>query len=89
MAERVGFEPTWDLRPQRISSPRRYVHFGTSPAIQETGSHFKQIDPLGRRGRCGAVGNIRNEIFVRSGDQSSPQEIHFNLSVFLSGISQS
>ncbi len=31
MAERVGFEPTWDLRPQRISSPRRYVHFGTSP----------------------------------------------------------
>jgi len=31
MAERVGFEPTWGLRPQRISSPRRYDRFGTSP----------------------------------------------------------
>ena len=31
MAERVGFEPTWGLRPQRISSPRRYGRFGTSP----------------------------------------------------------
>ena len=31
LAERVGFEPTWGLRPQRISSPRRYDRFGTSP----------------------------------------------------------
>ena len=31
LAEREGFEPSWGLRPQRISSPRRYGHFGTSP----------------------------------------------------------
>ncbi len=31
LAERVGFEPTWSYCPQRISSPRRYGHFGTSP----------------------------------------------------------
>ena len=31
MAERVGFEPTWGLRPQQISSLRRYDRFGTSP----------------------------------------------------------
>ncbi len=33
VAERVGFEPTWGLRPQRISSPRRYGRFGTSPKL--------------------------------------------------------
>ncbi len=33
LAERVGFEPTWGLRPQRISNPRRYDHFGTPPKL--------------------------------------------------------
>ena len=32
LAERVGFEPT-GLSPQKISSLRRYDHFGTSPHI--------------------------------------------------------
>ena len=32
MAEREGFEPPWDLRPQQISSLRRYDRFGTSPS---------------------------------------------------------
>ena len=31
MEEREGFEPSWDLRPQQISSLRRYDRFGTSP----------------------------------------------------------
>ena len=40
LAERVGFEPTWSLRPQRISSPRRYGHFGTSPQDGRWGLRF-------------------------------------------------
>ena len=31
LAERVGFEPTWGVSPQQISSLRRYDRFGTSP----------------------------------------------------------
>ncbi len=31
LAERVGFEPTWAVRPQRFSRPPRYDRFGTSP----------------------------------------------------------
>ncbi len=34
MAERVGFEPTWDVSPQPISSRCRYGHFGTSPGMR-------------------------------------------------------
>ena len=31
MAERVGFEPTWELPPNPLSRRARYDHFGTSP----------------------------------------------------------
>ena len=32
LAERVGFEPTWERKaPHLISSQRRYDRFGTSP----------------------------------------------------------
>ncbi len=31
LAERVGFEPTWEFPPKSISSRPRYDHFGTSP----------------------------------------------------------
>ncbi len=32
LAEREGFEPSWErLTPHSISSRRRYGHFGTSP----------------------------------------------------------
>ena len=32
MAEKEGFEPSWErLAPHPISSRRRYDHFGTSP----------------------------------------------------------
>jgi hypothetical protein len=31
VAERVGFEPTWEQAPHLISSQRRYDRFGTSP----------------------------------------------------------
>ena len=31
LAERVGFEPTWGVRPQPISNRCRYDRFGTSP----------------------------------------------------------
>ena len=35
LAERVGFEPTWELlAPKSISSRPRYGHFGTSPELQ-------------------------------------------------------
>ena len=44
LAERVGFEPTWGLRPQRISSPRRYGHFGTSPNSVQRGGRTHIIE---------------------------------------------
>ena len=31
MAERVGFEPTWELPPNPLSRRARYYRFGTSP----------------------------------------------------------
>ena len=31
MAERVGFEPTWELPPNPLSRRARYDRFGTSP----------------------------------------------------------
>jgi hypothetical protein len=31
VAERVGFEPTWELPPNPLSRRARYDHFGTSP----------------------------------------------------------
>ena len=52
LAERVGFEPTWGLRPQRISSPRRYGHFGTSPnPVQHGGgySYYRVLNPVSER----------------------------------------
>ena len=32
VAERVGFEPTWELPPNPLSRRARYDHFGTSPS---------------------------------------------------------
>ncbi len=33
MAEKVGFEPTYDFHRNLISSEGRYDHFDTSPSI--------------------------------------------------------
>ena len=33
LAERVGFEPTWAVRPERFSRPPRYDHFDTPPSF--------------------------------------------------------
>ena len=84
MAERVGFEPTWDLRPQRISSPRRYVHFGTSPTLLETESHCNQIEPsLGVVGPsqsnvklnyCNGDSNICNEFLYPLTHEVTPKK---------------
>ena len=32
VAERVGFEPTWELPPNPLARRARYDHFGTSPS---------------------------------------------------------
>ena len=51
LAERVGFEPTWELPPNPLSRRARYDHFGTSPSSPApsrlTRRHpFDQCDPI-------------------------------------------
>ena len=52
LAERVGFEPTWELPPNPLSRRARYDHFGTSPTsprLRLTLRHpFDQDDPIRR-----------------------------------------
>ena len=45
MAERVGFEPTWELPPNPLSRRARYDHFGTSPLRSTGGDPLDQGDP--------------------------------------------
>ena len=44
MAERVGFEPTWELPPNPLSRRARYDHFGTSPQNALTKNQPRTID---------------------------------------------
>ena len=46
LAEREGFEPSWDLRPRPISSRCRYGRFGTSPSNYR--AHTHRIRPGGQ-----------------------------------------
>lgn len=60
MAERVGFEPTYRLRGNLISSQARYNRFATSP-LQKTRIH-----------RRGAEGAEKKNVFV-SACSASPR----------------
>jgi hypothetical protein len=53
VAERVGFEPTWELPPNPLSRRARYDHFGTSPCRATSSS------PSPRRGRSDTPGARR------------------------------
>jgi hypothetical protein len=55
MAERVGFEPTWDYRPQPISSRCRCGRFGTSPKTLILTTNALSNEPSACLGRTRVV----------------------------------
>ena len=49
LAERVGFEPTWELPPNPLSRRARYDHFGTSPTRERQAIPNSRPDDAGNQ----------------------------------------